>query len=344
MSVKTFFKDFVDLWSETFTQLVDDKWFKMSASLSYMTILSLGPLLLVVITVTGILLGPEAARGEILRSIQGSVGYEAAKITQTVIEKISMSPTSWIAAIVSAGVAILGSVGVFVELKESLNIIWGVETMPGMPIKSFFKTRLYSFIMVLGLGSVIILLFITNTALSGLAAYWGEGSPALVFILRTVGNVFLFLVLAFMFAMIYRYLPDVHIKWRFVWMGAGISAALFVLGNFLIGLYLANTSYGSYFGAAGSLIIMLIYLNYSGAIFYLGAEFVHIYLKRFSPEPLRTRSGTVFITKTSILIEEAVKNMCQEKDISAMKAESQVKDAHNETKEVVKQMAENQEV
>jgi membrane protein len=298
-----------NLLAETYDEFIDDKAIKMSAALSFFTLFSLSPLLLIIISIAGAIFGEEAAGGEIVAQIQNLIGYEGAQIIETVIKNASETETGIVSTIIGIIVLILGSLGVFLELKESLNVIWGAELKPGRGIMGLLKTRLSSFVMVIGTGFLLMVSLVLSSGLSALKNYIGENLPAYVSIIEIVSNIVLFIIFILLFAMIFKYLPDVYVKWKYVWLGALGTSFLFILGKYLIGLYIGNSSYASSFGAAGSIIVLLIWLNYSSMILFFGAEFSQILRKEYSKSPLQPTRDAIIVPKVTSLINKRIREM-----------------------------------
>jgi membrane protein len=300
------FKEILSLLSQTFDEWVDDKALKMSASLSYYTIFSMTPLLIIIIAVAGLIFGTDAARGEIVNQIEGLIGREGAEVIQKTLQS-SMDPAPGIiASILSIIVLVLGSLGVFLELMESLNIIWGVEQRPGRGIKGLLMNRLSSFSMVMAVAFLLLISLVISALIAGLNKYIGATLPVILPAMQVVNAILSFAIITALFAMIYKYLPDVHIKWKYVTIGAVVTSALFTLGKYLIGLYLGTSSYSSTYGAAGSLVILFVWVNYSAQVFFFGAEFTQVFRKRYADTPLKSARNAVIIPKVSDLIKEKI--------------------------------------
>lgn len=300
-------KETGSLIAETYNELLDDKVYKMTAALSYYTLLSLSPLLLIAISIAGLIFGDEAARGQIVIELENLIGRSGAEVVQSLLENSSQEFTGIVTTIISLVIIFLGSVGVFVEMKESLNIIWGVEPKPGQPIKNLIKTRVGAFSMVLIICFLLLVSLVISSLLSALGNIIGDNFPSFLPFVEISNFIVTLALITLLFALIFKYLPDVVIRWRYVWMGAIITSALFSVGKYLIGLYLGNSSYSSTFGAAGSLVVFMIWLNYSSLILFFGAEFTQVYRKRHTDEPLRADKDGVVIPKVSQLIKNEVK-------------------------------------
>jgi len=301
------FKDLKEMIYETFDQFIDDKGFKMSAALSFYAAFSLGPLLLIVISVAGIFYGEEAARGEISKQITYLIGKDGAEMIQTIIKGASNKVTGIFAGIVSLIFLILGSIAVFLELQESLNTIWGIESRPGRGIWGFLKNRLVSFSMVVATGFLLMVSLIINSLIYLTYNFLGDYFDVILPASEAVNIISSFIVITLLFAMIFKYLPDAIISWKYVWLGAVITSVLFSIGKYFIGLYLGNSSYGSTYGAAASVVILFIWIYYSGIILYLGAEFTQIFRRRYSKAELQPDTDGVILPKISELLKNLMK-------------------------------------
>ncbi len=301
------FKDIKEMIYETVDQFIDDKGFKMSAALSFYASFSLGPLLLIVISVAGIFYGEEAAKGEISKQITYLIGKDGAEMIQTIVKGASNKVTGIFAGIVSLIFLILGSIAVFLELQESLNTIWGIESRPGRGIWGFIKNRLVSFSMVVATGFLLMVSLIINSLIYLTYNFLGNYFNIILPASEAVNIISSFIVITLLFAMIFKYLPDAIISWKYVWFGAVITSVFFSIGKYFIGLYLGNSSYSSTYGAAASIVILFIWIYYSGIILYLGAEFTQIFRKRFSKAELQPDIDGVILPK----ISELLKNLMQ---------------------------------
>jgi membrane protein len=271
----------LDMLKETFTGWADDGALDLGAALAYYAIFSLAPLLLIVIAVAGLVWGREAVQGELVGQLRGLVGEQGGEAIQTMIANAGKHGSGVLATIVGVVTILFGATGVFVELQTSLNRIWDVEPKPGAGIWGFVKTRLLSFGMILGIGFLLLISLVVTTAVSAVGA-WATGLlPGAKVLVEGATFVVSFALISLLFAMIFKVLPDVRIAWRDVWIGAAATALLFTLGKFLIGFYLAKSSVASTYGAAGSLVIVLLWIYYSAQILFLGAEFTQVYASRF---------------------------------------------------------------
>ncbi len=263
---------------DTFSGFMDDKALKLSAALSYYTLFSLGPLLLLMISVAGIFFGDEAVRGHLFGEINGLLGNEAAAQVQDTIKNLELSGKSNIAVIIGAVTLLIGATTVFGEIQDSINIIWRVKAKPKRGWVKFLKDRLLSSSLIVALGFLLIVSLIVNGALKALNEWLIARFPDVTIILFTaIDFIVSFAVISVLFGTIFKVLPDVKIAWKDVRMGAFFTSCLFMLGRYLIGLYLQTTGTASTYGAAGSVIIILVWVYYTAAIMYLGAEFTRAY-------------------------------------------------------------------
>ena len=268
------------LLKETFSEWSEDKASRLAAALAYYTIFSLAPLLIIAIAVAGLVFGQEAAQGELVAQIQGLVGQEGAKLIETMIQSASKPTSGIIATAIAIATILFGASGLFGQLQDALNTIWEVKPKPERSILGMVKDRFLSFTMVLGIGFLLLVSLIISAVLSALNPYLTDLLPGSIYLIQILNVVISFGVITLLFAMIYKVLPDVKIAWGDVWIGAAVTSLLFTLGKFLIGLYLGNSSAGSAYGAAGSLVVLLLWVYYSAQILLFGAEFTQVYAKR----------------------------------------------------------------
>ncbi|MEO8664406.1 MAG: YihY/virulence factor BrkB family protein [Ignavibacteria bacterium] len=303
---KNFFRNTFDLIVETYNQFLDDKGFKMSAALSYYAAFSLGPMLIIVISIAGFFFGEDAARGEIVKQFQGLMGNDGAEMIQTIIKGASDKTTGIIATIISLIFLVLGSLAVFLELEESLNIIWGVELKPGRGIWGLLKTRLTSLTMVITTGFLLIVSLLINSLITLAYNYFGSVFDTVLPLAEVFNVISSFIVITLLFALIFKYLPDVILSWKYVWYGALITSFLFSVGKYLIGLYLGNSSYSSTYGAAASMVILFIWIYYSGLILFFGAEFTQVLRTRYGESSVVPDNDSIKIPKVSQLIKDSI--------------------------------------
>ncbi len=288
-------KDAFLLLKNTFNSFMDDKGLKLSASLAYYTLFSLAPLLLLVISLAGAFFGKDAIEGSVFSELNGLIGADAAAQIQQVIRNMELSGDTKLSLIIGGVSLILGATSVFGEIQDSVNIIWNVKAKPEKGWLKLIKNRLLSGSIIIGLGFLLIVSLIVNGALSvfdGIIRGWiPEFSVVLLTILTALIN---FIVLSLLFGTIYKVLPDAEIKWRDVRAGAFFTAALFLLGRYGIGLYVAQSQVATAYGAAGSIIVILIWVYYSAAILYFSAEFTKAYAV-FKGEKIRPADHAVYV-------------------------------------------------
>jgi membrane protein len=274
-------KAVIDLIRETFKQWSEDKASRLAAALSYFTIFSLAPLLLIVISIAGSIFGQEAARGQIVRQIRGLVGTAGAVVIEDMIQNAGQNEAGAIATILGVVTLVIGASGVFLQLQDALNTIWGVMPRPDMGIKGFIKSRILSFALVVAMGFLLLVSLVVSAGLAAVDSFLNANLPAGGLLARLLSMIISLTVITLMFAMVYKYLPDVEIAWKDVIIGAFVTAVLFNFGKYLIGLYLGHSSVASVYGAAGSLVVLLVWIFYSAQIVFLGAEFTQVYASKY---------------------------------------------------------------
>ena len=271
----------VKLLIESFKEWQADNASRLAAALAYYTVFSLSPLLIMAIAIAGALFGEDAAKGEIVGQIEGLVGAEGATVIETAIRNANQPDISSVASLISVGVLLFGASGVFAQLQEALNTVWNVKAKPDQGVMNFVRKRVLSFSAVLGIGFLLLVSLILSAVLSALSKYMGHLIPGADFLWQIVNQVVSFGIITSLFALMYKFLPDVKIKWDDVWIGASITAFLFSIGKFALGLYLGRGSFGSTYGAAGSLIVILAWVYYSAQILFFGAEFTQVYSRKY---------------------------------------------------------------
>ncbi len=280
MNLKVLFR----LLKETFQEWQADKASRLAAALAYYTIFSLAPLLIMAIAIAGSIFGEEAAKGEIVGQIQGLVGTEGATVIETAIKNANQPRISSIASLISVGVLLFGASGVFAQLQDALNTIWNVKAKPKQGVFNFIRKRILSFSAVLGIGFLLLVSLVISAALSALNKYMEDLIPGAHFFWEILNLAISFGLVTLLFALMYKFLPDVKIKWSDVWIGAMITALLFTIGKFGLGLYLGRGSFGSTYGAAGSLVVLLAWVYYSAQILFFGAEFTQVYAREYGSQ------------------------------------------------------------
>ena len=278
MKIKFTFNIAFRILKDTFNSFLDDRALKFSASLSYYTIFSLAPLLLLMISLAGIFFGHEAIQGKVFGEINGLIGNDAAVQIQDIIKNMELSGKTTMALIIGSITLIIGATSVFAEIQDSINCIWNVKAKPKRGWLKLITDRLLSSSLIVGLGFLLIVSLMVNGALLALSDWMKNYFPDVTIIIFQIINVIIsFLVIMTLFGVIFKVLPDAKIAWKDVRAGAFFTACLFLLGRFLIGIYIDFTSAGSAYGAAGSLIVILVWVYYTAAILYFGAEFTKVY-------------------------------------------------------------------
>ncbi|NUY79471.1 YihY/virulence factor BrkB family protein [Flavobacterium sp. MAH-1] len=274
-------QDVTDIWKMlkcTFNDFLADRALKLSASLSYYTVFSMAPLLLLMISLFGYFFGRDAIQGHVFHEINGLIGAEAALQIQEVIKNMELSGKTTTALIIGIVTLIIGATTVFGEIQDSINMIWKVKAKPKRGWVKILKDRLLSSSMIIGLGFLMVVSLMVNGALMALNDWLKSFFPEVTLVLFNIINIVItFGVITVLFGIIFKVLPDAYIDWKHVKIGAFFTACLFMIGRYLIGLYITTTSTGTAYGAAGSIIIILVWVYYTAAILYFGAEFTRVY-------------------------------------------------------------------
>ncbi|MBA2482763.1 MAG: YihY/virulence factor BrkB family protein [Planctomycetes bacterium] len=279
------FKGTWTLVRSVFSSYFADKVPRMAAALSYYTVFSVAPLLVIAIAMAGFFLGDEAARGQISQQIQGLVGQQSADAIETMVKASSKPSASLIASIIGIVTLLFGATGVFGELQDSLNTIWEVKPKP-MGVKGFLKNRFLSFTMVLGIGFLLLVSLLLSAGIAALNMYIQALWPDVARVMAFASVIVSFALITVLFALIFKVLPDVRLRWSDVWIGAAGTSALFSIGKYLIGLYIGNSGVGSTYGAVGSLVVFLIWIYFSSQAFLIGAEFTKAFARIYGSQGL----------------------------------------------------------
>ena len=283
------------IWSltrEAVSQWSDDHAASMGAALAYYTIFSIAPLIVIAIAVAGFFFGADAARGEIFAQLRGLIGDEGATAIQGLVRSASQTGKGF-AAVAGVVTLLLGATTVFGELQSDLDRIWDAPKSRRAGLWDVLRARLLSFGMILGIGFLLLVSLVVSAAVSALGQFWSGWFAGWEFALQAINFVVGFAIVTGLFAMMYKLLPRCAIGWRDVWVGAVVTSLLFSVGRLLIGLYLGKSSVASGFGAAGSLVIVLLWVYYSAQIFLLGAEFTKAYAYRHGTRRPPQGSGLV---------------------------------------------------
>jgi len=283
---ESFFRNVFTLLKQTFNEWLQDKAPQLGAALAYYTVFSLAPLILILLAIVGVIFrdDPAGAWDKITQQMGYFLDPSALQVVQGIAQKASQPGKSTIATIIGIALALFGATGVFGQLQDALNTIWGVKAKPAQGIFGFLRARFLSFAMVAGICFLLLVSLAIEALLKGFSHYVQSMLPGGIVVAVSVYLIFDFAVVVLLFAMIFKFLPDVRIQWRDVWIGAVMTAILFLIGKWLLGLYLGSGAAGSAYGAASSLITLLLWIYYSSQILLFGAEFTQVYAQRAGRE------------------------------------------------------------
>jgi membrane protein len=268
------------LVKKTFSGWMDDNAMRLGAALSFYTVWSIGPLFLVIVSVAGLVFGRDAAEGKVVDAMSGLMGPAGAKSIQDAIVSANDTGHSVLANVIGVILLLVSASGVFGELKSSLNTVWQVTPKPGSFLVTL-KERFFSLTFVLGTGFLLLVSLLLNAALAAIGTQVSDVVPAGEFLGHVVHFVVSLGITATLFSLMFKIIPDAHVVWKDVWLGGFVTAVLFTIGQVGIGLYLGKTSIGSAYGAASSLMIVLVWVFFSSCILFLGAEFTQVYAEMY---------------------------------------------------------------
>ena len=295
MRVLQFLRKFFYVFKEAGSAFIADNAVKLSAALSYYTIFAIGPLLVIVLSLSGIFLGEDAVEGKLYGQIRGVIGSSAALQVQEIIQNIQQSDKSVIGAVIGGIVLVIGATGIFAEIQDSINFIWSLKAKPKRGLVKLLLNRLISFSLVVSLGFLLIVSLTANALMDllseRLVRLFHEST---VFIFYALNLALILAVLSLLFATIFKVLPDGKIKWKDAFIGAFFTSLLFLLGKVAIGFYLGNSKLGTTYGAAASIVIILTWVYYTSIILYFGAEFTKVYALEYG--------GGIIPNKTAVFI------------------------------------------
>ena len=274
-------RKYYDLFRQTFREFGQDKAPRLGAALAYYTTFSVAPLLLIAISVAGLVFGEEAARNEISTQLRNVMGANTAEILEQMIESAAKPKSGTVATILGFLMLFFGASGVFMQLNDALDTIWNVERKKAKGVIGFLKNRFLSIAMVLGIGFLLLVTLVFDAMISALGNSLDQRFPGGEALLQSAQIVLSFVLVTVLFAAIFRFMPDVRPGWRDVWLGAVFTAVLFVAGKFALSIYLGKAAIGSSFGAAGSLVILLVWVYWSAQILFFGAEFTQVYARTY---------------------------------------------------------------
>jgi membrane protein len=304
---KRYLKEFWKVIVATFMGFVNDNGLKLSASLAYYTVFSIAPLIILVISISSLVLRHYAFNDALYDQMREFVGSQATTQIQEVVKNLQLSGKTGTALISGIVILLLGASSMFVEIQDSLNIIWRVKAKPKKGWVKLLENRFLSFSLIISLGFLLLVSLIINIAVKALSTKLEHFLPYLtVTIFDLVNLAITLLVIAVLFGIIFKFLPDVKIKWKDVRAGAIFTALLFMLGQYLIGLYIQYTAQASAYGAAGSIIVILVWIYYTSAILYIGAEFTQVYAEAMGSS-IEPAEYAVHVEQTEV--EQEVTNL-----------------------------------
>jgi membrane protein len=289
-------KEIPALIRDTYTAWSQDKAERLAAALAYYTLFSIAPLVIVAVAIAGMVFGEEAARGQISAQFNQMLGPEAAGAIQAMIKSAHRPSAGIIATVVGVITLLLGAAGVFTQIQDAFNTIWHVEPKKSSGLWDTIKSRFLSFTMVFGVGFILMVSLVLSAALSAVSQYLGDKLPGSEYLWRMLELGSSFLVISLLFAMLFKGLPDTEVQWRDVWIGALSTSALFTLGKYLIGLYLGRSSVASAYGAAGSLVVLLLWVYYAAQILYFGAELTRVYAQKYGSRSSATADSAIKVS------------------------------------------------
>lgn len=265
----------------TYHDWTEDRAPRLGAALAYYTVFSLAPLLLIVISIAGLVFDPAEVQTAIDHQLEGLLGAEGKEGVSAMVAGAQNKDSGIVATVLGVVALLFGATGVFAQLKDSLNTIWEVEAKPGQGIWQYVRDRFLSFAMVLTIGFLLLVMLVVSAGLAVLLAFFNHLIPLPEWSAYLIDAVVSFGAVTMLFAMMFKYLPDVKIAWGDVWLGAAFTALLFTVGKYALGLYLGQAGFGSTYGAAGAVVIILLWAYYSSQILFFGAEFTQVYARSF---------------------------------------------------------------
>ena len=261
----------------TFMGFIDDNGLKLSASLAYYTIFSIAPLLIIIISIAGLVWGHDAATHNLYPQIAGYVGSKAALQIEDILKTLQLSGKSGTTVVIGVIILFIGASGIFLEIQDSLNIIWRVKAKPKRGWLKLIQNRFLSFSLIISLGFLLLASLVVNLIVTALSTWLEKFLPITQVLFKAVNLGITFIIISILFAIIFKFLPDVKIRWKDVRTGAFFTSVLFMLGQYIINLYIQYTAKSSAYGAAGSILVILVWIYYTSAILYIGAEFTQVY-------------------------------------------------------------------
>jgi membrane protein len=316
MKKKVNFKGIFEILKNSFSGFSDDKVTKLGGSLAYYTVFSLGPLLIVIISLCGVFLGRQAVEGKIYGQLAGFVGADTAAQLQQIIKNASLTGKGTIAGIIGGITLLVGATSVFAEIQDSINMIWGLKPKPKKGWLKMLQNRFLSFSVIISLGFLLLVSLAVTTIIDGFSDSLKAHFPDVTVVVFYIINIIItLLVTTAIFAVIFKVLPDAHIKWKDVMAGAIATSILFMVGKFGISFYISKSNVGTTYGTAGSLVILLLWVYYSSLILYFGAEFTKAYAVKYGSEI----HPTEYAVTTKVVEVETGKQSVQKKENSDIK-------------------------
>lgn len=302
--IKDSIKETIDFIRQMLRAWEEDNCFRLAAALSYYTIFSLAPMIIIVISVAGYFFGKDAVTGQIFMQVKDLIGEDGARGLQNMVENAYMEKSSFITKAIGIGTLIFSATATFTVLQDSLNTIWEVKAKPSRGWLKFLLNRVLSFALVMGVGFLLLVSLVIHTVLIALQSFIERILDTFsVYLIQITQSLVSFGVITLLFAMMFKFLPDVRLRWRHVWRASILTTILFSIGRYLISLYLANSNLASTYGAASSVVIIILWINYSSLIFFLGAEYIHIYMLRRG-ETIKPTDQAVLVVHTEVIVEE----------------------------------------
>ncbi len=272
---------------ETIHATVSGDSLAQGAALSYYTVFAIAPLFVIALAIAGFCFGEQAAHQQLFGQLNLLLGDEGGKAIEALVAAADKSRTGFWATAIAVITLLVAATGVFAQLQNSLNRIWNIQSAPGRNVRNFIRHRLLSFAMVFGMGFILLVSLVVSAALAAVGDWLSSYVTGQEIFLKTIDILLSLAAITALFAMIFKFLPDIKVAWRDVWLGGFLTAILFQIGKYLIGLYIAKSTLASVYGGTGSLIIVLLWVYYSAQILFLGAHFTRIYATRFGhPHPL----------------------------------------------------------
>ena len=296
-------KSIFALVTQAASEWIDQGISRQGAALAFYTFFAIAPLFIIVLAIAGFWFGAEAARRELFSQVSGLVGSDGGEAIQALVSAAHKPEAGAWATAIAVATLFVGATGVFVQLQDALNSIWGVRRKPGRGVRDFIRDRLLSFALIVGIGFLLLVSLVLSAGLSALGNFMVGLLPVQETLWQGINFVISFGVITLLFAMIFKVLPDVKIAWGDVWIGALLTALLFNLGKYLLGLYLGRSSVTSAYGAAGSLVIVLLWVYYSAQILFFGAKFTQIYSTRHGSH-LEPVTGAKAVTLEEVVAEQ----------------------------------------